>query len=415
MRTPRITAPWLAGSQTQAVFSMLSAGGYEARVVGGAVRNALLGEPVTDIDFATTAEPADVIRLATAAQFQVAETGLKHGTVTVIVEGHPFEVTTLRKDVATDGRHAKVAYTVDWVADARRRDFTMNALYCEADGEVYDPLGGFVDIAARRVRFIGNPHDRIREDYLRILRFFRFFAQYSGGAPDAAAMLACVQERLGLKRLSGERIRQEFVKLVNAPRAADAIAAMLGHGLLTALLRVAPNPELFRRMLVRDTGGDAALRLAALTVHAGEDAGRLTRALRLSNAEHATLAEFAAASEAGSALPDAAGLRALLYRLGETRYRHRILAMWAISGASQDDRQFVDASTLPSRWSPARFPLSGQDVIALGEKPGPGVGAALATVEAEWIAGDFVEDRDALLVRLREVVGLGGATGQGDG
>jgi poly(A) polymerase len=409
MRTPKITSEWLANRHTQAVFHMLAAGGHKARVVGGAVRNALLDEPVTDIDIATTAEPADVIRLAEEAHHQVAETGLKHGTVTVIVEGHPFEVTTLRKDLATDGRHAEVAYTVDWVADASRRDFTMNALYCEADGTIYDPLGGLADIGARRVRFIGNPHDRIREDYLRILRFFRFFAQYSSGTPDEAAMLACVQERGGLTRLSGERIRQEFVKLVCAPRASDAIAAMFSHGLLTELLTVAPNPEMFNRMLARDTRADAALRLAALTVHAREDAGRLAGALRLSNAERATLAAFAAVSEARSSLPDLTGLRELLYRLGEARYRCQILAMWAIAGAPPDDRRFAEACALPVRWSAPKFPLTGRDVVTLGVRPGPRVGAALAHVEAAWIAGDFAEDRDALFVRLREILKADGA------
>jgi len=334
----------------------------------------------------------------------VAPTGLKHGTVTVIVESHPFEVTTLRKDVSTDGRHAEVAYTADWVADASRRDFTMNALYCDADGTIYDPLGGLADVEARRIRFIGNPHDRIREDYLRILRFFRFFAQYGGGNPDEAAMRACIQERAGLVRLSGERVHQEFVKLLLAPGAIDAIAAMFSHGLLTELLCVAPNIDQYVRISERDAHAEPALRLAALTVHVREDTERLAKALRLSNAERAVLNAFADVCETQPTLPAATGLRSLLYRLGDARYRRRILSMWAISGAAPEDPSFVAAIGLPALWTAPKFPLSGQDVIALGVKPGPALGDVLSEVEEAWIAGDFEEDREGLLTKLREVL-----------
>lgn len=407
MGTPKITSEWLANPRTQAVFQMLTMGGYKGRAVGGSVRNTLLGEPVTDIDIATTAAPDEVIRLAEAAHHQVAPTGLKHGTVTVIVDNHPFEVTTLRKDVSTDGRHAEVAYTEDWVADASRRDFTMNALYCDADGTIFDPLGGLADVEARRIRFIGDSHDRIREDYLRILRFFRFFAQYGGGAPDEAAMRACIQERAGLVRLSGERVHQELVKLLLAPGAVDAVTAMFDHGLLTGLLGIAPNIEQYVRISERDARAEPALRLAALTVHVREDAGRLASALRLSNAERAVLNAFADVCETRPTLPAAAGLRSLLYRLGEARYHHRILSMWAICGAAPNEPSFVAAIGLPSHWTAPRFPLSGQDVIALGMKPGPALGDVLVAVEDAWIAGDFAEDRDGLLTKLREVLETG--------
>src|SRR5258706_2941524 len=221
---------WLSCADTQAVFRMLAAGGFESRVVGGAVRNALLGRPVTEIDFATTALPDDVIRLAHDARLRAITTGLDHGTVTVISGGTPFEVTTLRKDVETDGRHARVVYTADWVADASRRDFTINALYCDAKGVVHDPLGGYPDLVGRRVRFIGDAQDRIREDYLRILRYFRFHTEYGGGPPDEAALLACVRERRGLDRLSAERINRELMGLLSSARAADTLETMRDWG-----------------------------------------------------------------------------------------------------------------------------------------------------------------------------------------
>src|SRR5262249_4864205 len=202
----------------QDVFAALAAAGFVARVVGGAVRNALIGRPVVDIDFATPAPPAAVLAAARAAGLGAVPTGIEHGTITVIAYHMPFQVTTLREDVETDGRHATVAFTQDWAADARRRDFTINALYCSAEGDVHDPLGGYADRVAPRVRFIGSAELRIREDYLRILRFFRFTAEYAEGPPDAAGIAACVAERDGLERLSAERVRQELVHLLAAER-----------------------------------------------------------------------------------------------------------------------------------------------------------------------------------------------------
>ena len=219
-------ADWLARHQTQAVFDALAAKGFAARAVGGAVRNALLGRPVVDIDIATPARPEQVIEAARAAGLAAVPTGLEHGTVTVIAAHVPHEVTTLREDVETHGRHATVAFTDDWAADARRRDFTINALYCSADGEVFDPLGAYGDLGARRVRFIGEARERIREDYLRILRFFRLTAEYGAGPADAEGLGACVAERDGLARLSAERVRQEMLRLLAAPRAPELVRAM---------------------------------------------------------------------------------------------------------------------------------------------------------------------------------------------
>ncbi len=248
----------------------LEAGGAQARIVGGAVRNALLGEPVRDIDIATTAEPVDVVRLAVAAGLKAVPTGLEHGTVTVIVHRTPFEVTTLRRDVETFGRHARVAFTTDWGEDARRRDFTINALYCDAAGTVHDPLGGYGDIAGRRVGFIGDAHERIREDYLRILRFFRFCAEYAQGAPDAAGLAAAIELRSGLDQLSGERIRAELLRLLAAPRAVETAVVMEEAGILDHALdaRLPRSVDVLGRVaeieaaLGRD--GDPVLRLGAL-------------------------------------------------------------------------------------------------------------------------------------------------------
>lgn len=245
-------ASWLQRSETRAVLGALTAAGHEARIVGGTVRNALLGEPVTDIDIATTATPDQVIAAARAAHLDAIPTGIAHGTITVVANRVPFEVTTLREDAETFGRHARVAFTADWAADARRRDFTINALYCDADGVVSDPLG-LDDLAARRVRFIGDAHERIREDALRILRFFRFHARYGEGNPDTAGLDACAKERALLTMLSAERIRSELLKLLDAPGAADAVATMSNYGFLSALLGRAPRPGVLRRLIGDDT------------------------------------------------------------------------------------------------------------------------------------------------------------------
>src|ERR1700732_2388901 len=223
-------APWLKAGPAARVLELLNGGGEEARVVGGAVRNALLKIPLGDIDIATTALPAEVVRRAKAAGIKSVPTGIDHGTVTLVVDGQPFEVTTLREDTETFGRKAKVAFGRDWVRDAQRRDFTINGLSVDAEGVVHDHVGGLADIASQRVRFIGDPGKRIAEDYLRILRFFCIHAAFGAGAPDRAGYLACVAARAGLATLSAERVRMEMLKLVVAEGAAGAIGAVAGGG-----------------------------------------------------------------------------------------------------------------------------------------------------------------------------------------
>ncbi len=316
---------WLVRPETRAVFAALAAGGFEARAVGGAVRNALLGLPVVDIDIATPARPDEIIAAAKAAGLAAVPTGIAHGTVTVIANHVPHQVTTLREDVETHGRHATVAFTDDWAADARRRDFTLNALYCSAEGEVFDPLSGYADLAARRVRFIGDARERIREDYLRILRFFRLTAEYGQGSPDAEGLTACVREREGLARLSAERVREELMRLLVARRGPELVRAMFDYGLLALVLASAPRPSLLDRLAAVEAalglGADAILRLAALAVEVAEDADRLRDRLRLSNEEHARLSRLGMrVPRMGPTEPEQAA-RACLYAEGPAAYR----------------------------------------------------------------------------------------------
>lgn len=399
------TAPWLASPETQRVLGVIEAGGFAARCVGGVVRNALMGLPVTDIDIATTAPPDVVMRLARDAGLGVAATGLQHGTVTVIVAHHPFEVTTLRRDVETHGRHATVEFTDDWSADARRRDFTMNALYCDARGEVHDPLGGLPDLIARRVRFIGDAADRIREDYLRILRFFRFTAQYSQDAPDPSGLLACTQLRNGLASLSRERIHQEMSRLLAARRAVAMLEAMRDHGVLSDVLPAAPRPGVLARLadieVRQGLAPDPMLRLAALTVEVAEDASRIGRSLKVSRDERGVLDLAARAESRLGAAPPEKAARALLYRAGAHHYPRLIALSWARTlDAGADDPAWASVLSLPARWEAPKLPVGGADLLARGIPAGPAVGEALRRLEAWWIAQDFAPSRDDLLKRL---------------
>lgn len=396
-------ADWLAWPQTRAVFAALCAEGGTARAVGGAVRDTLLGRPVVEIDIATPAPPKRVMALAVAAGLKTVPTGIAHGTVTVIAAGKPFEVTTLRKDVATFGRHAEVAFTDDWEADARRRDFTINALYADADGNLYDPLGGRADIDARRVAFIGEARARVREDYLRILRFFRFNAEYAAPPYDAAGLAACVAERGGLGRLSPERVRAELLRLLVAPGATHALDAMFDYGLLVEVLGGAPHLARLARLMRLQMTPDPMLRLAALAVMVPEDADRLRDRLRLSNADHARLE--AAAGYRALAGADQSQARAVLYRRGADAYRDQALLAWAAASGDAAEEDWRDLHALPERWAPPAFPIRGRDLIALGAAEGAAVGALLAELETAWIAGGYKDDKDRLLAKARQMLG----------
>lgn len=399
---------WLREPALLRVFDALNRDGVETRVVGGAVRDALRGHIGGDVDLATTAETGVVNELATKAGLKVVPTGEAHGTMTVISNGRPFEVTTLRHDVETHGRHATVAFGADWGEDARRRDFTMNALYADRTGRLYDPVGGYDDILAGRVRFIGDPRQRIREDYLRILRFFRFHAQFGSGDPDASGLAAVIHERRGLLGLSGERLRQELLRLLVAPGAVPTIAVMADCGIFGIVTGGVPQVASLDRYAgleaEENVSPDAIMRLAALSVFIPEDADRLAMRLRLSNAERGRLATAADGWwHVGPAL-DQPARKALLYRIGATVWRDRTALAFARSGSVADDPGWRELMAFPDHWTPPVFPLKGADLIGLGIKSGPAIGQLLAKIEAGWIAGEFSADREALLKQAARLI-----------
>jgi poly(A) polymerase len=396
----RVDVAWLREPPLCDLLAALDRAGEEARVVGGAVRNALLEEPVDEIDIATTALPEEVMRRVQDAGFKPVPTGIEHGTVTVVAAGRPFEVTTLREDVETFGRHAKVIFGRDWKRDAERRDFTMNALSASRDGTVHDYAGGLADIAARRVRFIGDPATRIAEDYLRILRFFRFHAAYGEGAPDAEGLAACIVARAGLERLSRERIRMEMFKLALARHAVAALATMTEAGLLEQVLGGVPLLASFANMVKLERelalAPDAVRRLGALAVAVVEDAERLRERLRLANAEYERLNSMADGWWRISRQWDEGTARALLYHLGNERFTDRVLLAWARAPEGAADRFWRSLATLPARWSAPAFPLRAADFMARGVPKGPRLGAALAAAEEAWIAAGFPGEAAAL-------------------
>lgn len=386
---------WTDAPGVRAVMDALSAAG-EARFVGGCVRDSLIGlapaplDPdaggTTDIDVATTLTPEETTAALTAAGLAAHPTGIEHGTVTAVADGLPVEVTTLRADVATDGRHAEVRFTTDWDEDWRRRDFTVNAMYLGADGQLFDPAGGQADLKARRVRFIGDPDERIAEDYLRILRFFRFTSRYADEA-DAEGLAACARGADGLDRLSKERVWQETAKLFATPRAPDALAAMEGAGVLARVLDAAPRHEAFAR-LHGLLAGDVppALGLEALWPDAETQAFKA--AFKPSNE---TLARVAAAREAGARLTPEQGtplLRAL-YRFGSEAVRDAALLHAA---RTDGPAPWLDLHARAARVPVPVLPVQGRDLLARGLAPGPVVGRALAAVEADWLAAGCPDD-----------------------
>jgi len=400
-------APWLGEAPTRGVLAALRAAGFEGRIVGGAVRNTLMGLAVSDLDIATPAVPDAVVAACAKAGLATVPTGLDHGTVTVITNGVPIEVTTLRRDVATDGRRATVAFTADWAEDARRRDFTMNALYCDADGRLYDFVGGYPDLVARRVRFIGDADERIAEDYLRILRFFRFHAAYASGAPDAAGLAACARGVGGMGRLSAERIRAEMVKLLVAPGVLAAIEAMEGIGLLTVVVGTAPRPGLLARVVGAEVaaGGapDAMLRLAALAVASADDIPRIARRLRLSSEERKALIVIDEAAFAELGDVDAHAARTIVYRKGRDTSRRLALALAAV--LPERTREAKLLREVAADWAVPRMPVSGADLVARGVTPGPAVGRLLTDLESWWLDRDF-PSRDVMLEQLEARLAL---------
>jgi poly(A) polymerase len=397
-------APWLKAPALQRVFAALATTGKVSRAVGGAVRNTLLGEPIDDVDIATAATPDEVIAVAKRAGLTAIPTGLQHGTVTLVADRKPFEVTTLRCDIATDGRHATVAFTEDWALDASRRDFTINALYCDADGTLFDPLGGAVDLVPTRVRFIGDPRARIREDYLRILRFFRFSARYNDGTLDQAGQDACAAERHGFSRVSAERIRAELLKILATARAPDICRAMQASGFLVPILGAAPSPSRLQRLLEIETFTqvpvDPLHRLAALALYPSSDVSGLARRLRLSNDERKRLGTIAAAWGNARTLTDETSVKHMIYRHSPRGFNDTLMVAWAGDACPTTSRLKHDLLKFGATWRVPKFPIAGPDVMALGVAAGPTVGRCLGAIEAWWQTHDFSPDRQACLDEL---------------
>jgi poly(A) polymerase len=384
-------ATWLNEPRLQEVMAVITRGGGEVRVAGGAVRNALLGVPIADVDLATTMLPADVMRVCKAAGFGVYLTGFEHGTVTVVNDGVPFEVTTLRRDVETDGRRAVVAFTSDWAEDAVRRDFTMNAMYCDATGKIYDFTDGYADLLRNRIRFVGDAKMRIKEDYLRVLRFFRFHARFGKGAPDKTGLAACAKLKSGLKKISAERVRQEMFKLVVAPRAVPTLKIMAASGVLKAIIPYTDDWQLVGRL-----PDDAVLRLYGLAKKPEE----LKDILRLSNVEAQRIDDLLAAPDLSPRLKPQEQ-RAMLYHLGGQAWADVVQLNWARGRASKADPKWQALLDLPKRWPIPKLPINGQDMLAAGIASGPQMGEMLRELEDWWVARDFLATREELLERLK--------------
>jgi poly(A) polymerase len=385
------------------------AGGPDsARYVGGCVRNTLLRRPVDDIDIATMLTPDAVMQALSDADIRWIPTGVEHGTVTALCQDTPFEITTLRRDVATDGRRAVVAFTRDWLEDAQRRDFRLNALYMDGEGEIYDPLGhGVADAKAGRIVFVGDPLTRIREDYLRILRFFRFQAWYGRGDPDPAAVSACKALKGMLSGRSAERTSKELLKLLAAEDPRAAVGLMQSTGVLAAILP-SPGLERFDALVGIELGklyeNDPELRLAALLPEDVAEVARVAERLRLSNAQRERL--LAAVAPQPRIVPwlSPREARRAVYRVGVRAFHDRVKLAWAASANPKLASQWRKLLALGESWTAPDFPVTGEDAIAAGLAQGPLVGRALKEVEDWWVDEDFPEERALALAQLGRVV-----------
>ncbi|QAA98094.1 MULTISPECIES: CCA tRNA nucleotidyltransferase [Agrobacterium tumefaciens complex] len=408
---------WFEKPALKRIFALLNADGGEVRIVGGAVRNALMDLPVVDVDLATTLTPDVVVARAKAAGIKAVPTGIEHGTVTLVIDGEGFEVTTLRRDVETNGRHAQVAFGTDWQTDAERRDLTINALYADEKGEIIDLIDGLPDIETGTVRFIGDAAMRISEDYLRILRFFRFFAHYGSGRPDADGLRASARAKDKLGTLSAERVWSELKKLLSARDPSRALLWMRQSGVLTEIL---PETEkwgidaihgLVATEQALGWAVDPMLRLSAILPPDRDRLVALAARLRLSKAEAAYLTYWASAPAADPELKETA-LDRLLYRQGvegvKTRLKLALVAARAdVSAGDTAMQKVARLSTLLARaekFHRPGFPLSGVDVMAAGVEAGPKVGEVLKSLEEKWIDVNFSLDRAALTARLKDML-----------
>lgn len=405
MSIPSQTYPFMTDTGVTAILAALPVG--STRFVGGCIRNALWGLPVADIDMATTLPPEDVQAALKAAKIKTVPTGIAHGTLTAVVSGKPYEITTLRRDVETDGRRAVIAYTEDWLEDAQRRDFTVNALYADAEGQIYDPTGeGLADIEARRFRFVGDADARVREDYLRILRLFRFVAWYGQDAKiTKEALTACRENRRGLKALSAERVWSETKKLLSARDPVRAVRIMLQQEILDTLLPEASNVDgLVALVALEAREGlkpDPLLRLMAMMGRDALSASLLAKRLKLSNKEAARIKDWASNAETLSHdMPERARMQAI-YRAGQQVILDRARLRAAGAEVAIESAHWMVLADLALGWTPPIFPLRGADLIAAGVPKGPSLGKALTALEALWVRSGFSTEKPQLLAALK--------------
>lgn len=399
---------WLRADTTQSVMRALGGDKGEARFVGGSVRNALLGAEVSDVDIATIHTPEEATKLLEAGGIKVVPTGVDHGTVTAVMNGRHFEITTLRVDVETHGRHADVAFTGDWLEDAKRRDFTMNALYADMDGTVHDPLGGRDDLMARRVKFIGDPHDRIREDYLRILRFFRFHAHYGAGDPDAEGLKACAEEKDGLNQLSAERVQAELLKLFAADAAGPALRQMAATGVLSLVLPEATRPDRFEAVIDIEANqlftSDPVLRLGALVELDAEGVDALAARLRLSNKDRDRIKALQTDATKIVCYLSMREVHRALYQMGVQCFKDRVMLGWATDKKGANAMQWRALLAMADSWERPKLPLSGSMMKAAGVPEGPEMSRVYKEVEEWWVDAGFTDDEFSIIERLKAIV-----------
>ena len=388
-----------------AIFEALPTG--STRFVGGCVRNALMGVEVGDIDLATQLEPTEVAKELDAAKIRYVPTGIEHGTLTAVVGKEAIEITSLRKDVETDGRRAVIAFTANWAEDAQRRDLTFNALYADFDGTVYDPTGqGLDDLKAMKFRFVGDAETRVQEDYLRILRFFRFLAWYGGDAKlDAAALKACRENRRGLKKLSAERVWSEVKKMLLARDPSRAVRIMLTNEILDTLLPEASNAEGLSKMVSLESreaiAADPLLRLMAMSAREPLQMALLCKRLKMSSKETARLRAWSDSSVALDPHADDSEKLKAIYFAG----KQVVIDRARVRAAGEEDAlmssRWMSLADLAMGWTPPDFPLSGKDLKAAGVEPGPKMGKVLEALKALWVRSNFTADRDKLLMALK--------------
>jgi poly(A) polymerase len=416
--TDRMTAsisigqqPWMTAPDTVAVLDALEArGGPDcARFVGGCVRNTLIGKPIDDIDIATTLTPDHVQKALQVANIASVPTGIEHGTITAVIDKKPFEITTLRRDVETDGRRAVVAFTMDWEEDALRRDFTMNSLYARRTGEVFDATGrGVTDAKAGRVMFVGDAEERIKEDYLRVLRFFRFYALYSKVAPNAEALNACAAHKAGLKTLASERVAKEMLKMLSAQDPRAAVGLMDVTQILQTILGCEPNLKRFNGLVKIETEqlftANPLLRFAALLPDDQIAATAICEHLRLSNSSRDRIVGALAPTPKLKSWMSPREVRRAVYASSQDAVVDRATLAWASAKGTGAGPQWRALIALAESWTPPEFPLTGDDVMSAGVGKGPKVGEVLREVEDWWIDHDFIDDKLAAAEKLKAVV-----------